>query len=249
MSLTKLYLRRPYASHGGWLCFLLPLALLTSDLHAHNELPACDASEGLRNLLIVASIGMSLETLCILFNYSVDAGTLGKRIVNLLPGIITTICFALVYGVMWSTSAIAAFLITALYHQVYIRIMRGLPKTFTFGEAAILVQGLMLFVMNAIIHLWDLSFSQPKPLTDFAQLNAIMLSALISLLVVCVLLALVPILRKPVPFYLLMVLLFVAVTCVPVTKPLPLIALLGFLFKDQKRVSSSQKNGRTICFY
>lgn len=188
---------------------------------------------------------MSLETLCILFSYSVDAGTLGKRIVNLLPGIITTICFALVYGVMWSTSA---FLITALYHQVYIRIMRGLPKTFTFGEAAILVQGLMLFVMNAIIHLWDLSFSQPKPLTDFAQLNAIMLSALISLLVVCLLLALVPPLRKPVPFYLLMVLLFVAVTCVPVTKPLPLIALLGFLFKDQKRVSSSLKSDRRYVF-
>lgn len=181
---------------------------------------------------------MCLETLCFLFNSSVDAGVLGKRIVNLLPGTITTLCFALVYNIMWTTSVISAFLITAFYQQAYIRLMRGLPKTFTFGEAAILVQGLVLFVINAIIRLCELSLSPSKPPTDFAQLNGIMLSALMSLLVVCVLLALAHSLRKPAPFYLLMVLLLVAVTCAPVTKPLPLVALLGYLFKDQKRVSS-----------
>lgn len=228
---------RPYASPGGWLCFLLPLALLTSYLHAHKALPACDTSDGAHSFLIVAAIGMCLRTVCFLFNAYVDTGTLSRHIICLLPSIVISLCLGLLHDIPWITSAISGFVITALYQYVYISVLCGLPKTFTLGEAAILVQGLVLFVLNTLIRLYELSTMPSKDSNEFAQLNALMISALLFLLVVCLALALVRPLRKPVPFYLLMVLLALAVTCAPVTKPLPLIALLGFIFRDQKRVS------------
>lgn len=193
-------------------------------------------------------MGMCLRTLCFLFNSNVDTGTLSRRIISLFPGIVITLCLGLLHDLPWITSAISGFLITALYQHVYISVLRGLPHTFTLGEAAILVQGLVLFVLNTLFRLYELCTSPSKDSNEFAQLNAIMLSALLSLLIVCVLLALVRALRKPVPFYLLMVLLVVAVTCAPVTKPLPLIALLGFLFRDQKRVSASHERLTNIPF-
>lgn len=180
---------------------------------------------------------MCLRTVCFLLNAYVDTGTLSRHIICLLPSIVISLCLGLLHDIPWITSAISGFVITALYQYVYISVLCGLPKTFTLGEAAILVQGLVLFVLNSLIRLYEFGTMPSKDSNEFAQLNALMISALLFLLLVCLALALVRPLRKPVPFYLLMVLLAVAVTCAPVTKPLPLIALLGFLFRDQKRVS------------
>lgn len=96
-----------------------------------------------------------------------------------------------------------------------------------------MVQGVLLFGLNAIFRIWTL------PSTDFNQLNDIMISALLCLLLVCLSLYLVRFMRKTLLFYMLMALLLVAVTCAPVTRPLPLIALLEFLFKDPLRVSET----------
>lgn len=158
-----------------------------------------------------------------------------ERASNLLPGIATSLWLTLLLDITWPFALIAGLLLIRLYQHVYISVLRGLPQTFTFGEAAILVQGLVLFLLNASFRLW----SDPKPASDFGQLNAIMQSALVSLLCACVLLALLRFLRQPLPFYLLMLLLLAAVTCAPVTQPLPLIALLQFMFKEQIRVSGA----------
>ncbi|XP_017865758.1 PREDICTED: dolichol kinase isoform X1 [Drosophila arizonae] len=217
-------LPRHSASAGGWLCLLLPAALVTSYLHAQ---PECGATDAVHRLLIAAAIGMCLRTLTFLLTSYVKAATSIQFILNhLLPGIVSSLCV----DRSWPFALPTGLLITSIYHFVYVKVFRGLPRTFTFGEAAIMVQGVLLFVLNAICRLWTL------PSTDFNQLNAIMTSALLCLLLVCVALHLVRFLRKPLPFYMLMVLLLLAVTCAPVTRPLPLIALLEFLLKDPLRL-------------
>lgn len=229
---------RPLASNGSWLCLLLPLALVINYLRAHTI--ACITSYGVQRFLIVIAIGTCIKTLCFLINSRVNAGLPIKSVINLLPGTVTSLCFCLLPEIPWILSVIAGFLITTLYQRVYLSVLREFPKTFSYGEAAILVQGLILFILNATIRIYALFALKAKPETDFGQLNAIMLSALICLLVVCVLLIAVPSLRKPVPFYLLMGLLAVAVTCAPVTKPMPLIALFRFIVSDLKRVSNTR---------
>ncbi|KAL7738325.1 hypothetical protein ACLKA6_006650 [Drosophila palustris] len=227
---------RPLASNGSWLCLLLPLALAISYLHSLTTTASaeCNTSNAVHRFLIVIAIGTCVRTLCFLLNACVKTGTLVKSAINLLPGTVTSLCFALLPETSWILSIVAGFLITALYQHVYLCVLRGFPRTFTFGEAAILVQGLIIFLLNAASRIYN--YTMPATVTDFGQLNAVMQSALICLLLVCVLLTLLPRLRKPVPFYLLMGLLAVGVTCAPVTKPLPLIALLRFIFSDQKRL-------------
>ncbi|XP_030558091.1 dolichol kinase [Drosophila novamexicana] len=225
-------LPRPHASTGGWLCLLLPTALITSYLHTQTASPACPPTDAVHQLLIAVAIGMCLRTLFFLLSSYLKTGPLIERASNLLPGIATSLWLTLLLDITWPFALIAGLLLIRLYQHVYISVLRGLPQTFTFGEAAILVQGLVLFLLNASFRLW----SDPKPASDFGQLNAIMQSALVSLLCACVLLALLRFLRQPLPFYLLMLLLLAAVTCAPVTQPLPLIALLQFMFKEQIRL-------------
>ncbi|KAH8369686.1 hypothetical protein KR093_000603, partial [Drosophila rubida] len=227
---------RPDASSGAWLSLLLPVALAISYLHSHTTTPACSTSDALHLYQIVIAVGTCLKTLCYLLSSTLTTSVIFKWLINRLPGFVTSLCFALQPETNWPLSFIAGFLITTIYQYVYNSVMRGLPKTFTYGEAAILVQGLVLFVLNATSRIYALFALQAKPITDFGQLNAIMQSALLCLVLVCVLLALVPVLRKPLPFYLLMGLLLLAVTCAPVTQPLPLQALLNFILNDSKRV-------------
>ncbi|XP_064542989.1 dolichol kinase [Drosophila montana] len=229
-------LPRPYASTGGWLCLLLPTALITSYLHTQTATPACAPTDAVHRLLIAVAIGMCLRTHCFLLTSYLKTGLLIERASSLLPGIATSLWMTLLLDMTWPFALIAGLLVIRLYQHVYMSVLRGLPQTFTFGEAAILVQGLVLFLLNAICRLWALLTSEPQPATDFGQLNAIMQSALICLLFVCVMLALVRFLRQPLPFYVLMLLLLAAVTCAPVTKPLPLIALLQFMFKEHIRL-------------
>ncbi|EDW00989.1 GH20708 [Drosophila grimshawi] len=222
----------PVASNGGWLCLLLPTALATSYLHTNKE---CSNLDAVHQLLIVAAFGMCLETLWFLLNSIVkDVPCIGLMKYLLKSVIITTIWFILLPKTSWISLIVVGFIVPHFYQHIYIRVLRGLPKTFTYGEAAILVQGLLLFVLNAICRL-ALELSS-NPTTDFGQLNRIMQSALMLLLLVCTLLAVVPPLRQPLPCYVLLLLLVAAVTCAPVTQPLPLIALLQFLVSDQKRL-------------
>ncbi|KAH8415776.1 hypothetical protein KR222_000845, partial [Zaprionus bogoriensis] len=229
---------RPHASPGGWLCLLLPLALLTSYLQAHKTTPpACAAAhDAVHLLLLVSALGMCLRTLCFLFNSSLQPAALSAHVINLLPGIVSSVGYTLLCELKWQAAAICGFLVPALYQCVYMRVMRGLPQTFTLGEASILVQGLLLFVLNALARICMLSTKLETPATDYEQLNAIMQSALLCLLLLCLLLVWLPALRQPLPFYLLLALLGVAVTCAPVTTPLPLWALLAFLCADHKRL-------------
>ncbi|XP_030385369.1 dolichol kinase [Scaptodrosophila lebanonensis] len=230
---SQAILPRPSASSGGWLCFLMPLAFATRYLHT----PPCDATADLHKLLTVAATGICVETLCFFVYMFVDTGILIKCLISLLPGAITSVIYVVALDTSWAYALAAGFLITVLYQHCYICVLRALPYTFSFGEAAVLVQGLVLFVLNATYRLYELLVLETKPLSDFDQLNAIMLNALISLLIFCVLLAVVRPLRKPVPFYLSLAVLAVVVTCTPVTKPLPLIALLNFIFREQKRLN------------
>ncbi|EDW48165.1 dolichol kinase [Drosophila sechellia] len=226
---------RPNAGPGGWLCLLLPLALTVRLLH--HATPACKDQARMQWLLTVAAGGMALETLCFFIYAFVKTGILVKCLVSLLPGVATSLSFYLLVDTSLTFAIIVGFVMTSAYQQIYIYTLRGFQRSFTYGEASVFVQGLVLFALSAIHRLGGFFCGGSWPSEEFETLDMIMVSALFCLLVFCVALVLFPSLRKPYRFYLWTLLLLLAVTCMPVTRPLPLLALVQFLLRDQERLA------------
>ncbi|KAH8253881.1 hypothetical protein KR032_007470 [Drosophila birchii] len=224
---------RPNAGLGAWLCLLLPLALGVRLLHSP---PGCQDEAQMQWILTVSAGGMALETLCFFIYAFIKTGILVKCLVSLLPGVITSLCFCLLADTSLMFALFVGFLMTAAYQQIYIYTLRGFKHSFSYGEASVFVQGLVLFAMSAIHRFSGLFCAGSWATGDFDQLNMIMVNALFWLLVFCVALITLASLRKPLPFYLLFGVLLMAVTCAPVTQALPVIHLLQFLLRDQKRL-------------
>ncbi|KAH8366301.1 hypothetical protein KR200_006259 [Drosophila serrata] len=225
---------RPNAGLGAWLCLLLPLALGVRLLHSP---PGCQDEAQMQWILTVSAGGMALETLCFFIYAFIKTGILVKCLVSLLPGVITSMCFCLLADTSLTFALSVGFVMTASYQQIYIYTLRGFKNSFTYGEASVFVQGLVLFVMSAIYRFSGLFCDGSWATEDFDKLNMIMVNALFWLLVFCVALITLPSLRKPVSLYLSFGVLVSAVTCMPVTQPLPLINLIQFLLRDQNRLS------------
>ncbi|XP_017044635.1 dolichol kinase [Drosophila ficusphila] len=225
---------RPNAGPGGWLCLLLPLALAVRLL---NSPPGCKDAERMQWILTVSAAGMALETLCFFVYAFVKTGILVKCLVSLLPGVATSLSFYMLADTSLSFAIIVGFLMTASYQQIYIYTLKGFEKSFTYGEASVLIQGLVLFAMSATHKLSGFLCGGSWPTDEFETLNMIMVNALFWLLVFCLALVAFPSLRKPYCFYLWMFQLIVAVTCMPVTKPLPLLTLIQFIIQDRDRLA------------
>ncbi|XP_036330264.1 dolichol kinase isoform X2 [Rhagoletis pomonella] len=202
---------RPNTSPGYWLCMLLPLALASNLVHKVR----CTENISTHGMLTIAAVGMCVESLCF-FLY--------------------IFCKAALLQQPWSYGLFWGFVTTFSYQNSYVRVMRACPACFSFGEAAVLVQGLMLFILNVILKLPNTLFSN-QIRSDFDDLNVIMMFALFYLFAVCCLLAAANILRTTVCFYPLIFLFAITVTCSPITNPIPLITLLNFILKDKARLN------------
>jgi len=76
----------------------------------------------------------------------------------------TSITFAVIVG----------FLMTSSYQQIYIYTLRGFKGSFTYGEASVFVQGLVLFATSAIHQLGGFLCGGSWPTDEFETLNMIM---------------------------------------------------------------------------
>ncbi|XP_011207982.1 dolichol kinase isoform X3 [Bactrocera dorsalis] len=222
---------RPNASPGYWLCLLLPLAFASNLIHENK----CNAQFSTQPILTIAAIGMSIDTLCLFLYIFCKTGLLLKLFISFVPGFITTILYKVLLQQSWSYGLFWGFIITFTYQKTYIRVLRGLPGCFSFGEASILVQGLMLFLLNVILKFFTLLLKTENRST-FEDLNIIMMCALTYLLAICGLLSAAKVLRGPTYFYALMFILVTGVTSTPITDPVPITFLLNFIFQDQVRV-------------
>ncbi|XP_067629562.1 dolichol kinase-like isoform X2 [Eurosta solidaginis] len=222
---------RPIASPGHWLCMLLPLAF-ASNLLQNNR---CNEEITTQFTLTIAAIGMCVESLCFFLYMFYKTSLLLKLVVAFVPGLFTTLLYKVLLQLSWSYGLFLGFVTTFCYQNTYIRVMRGFPGSFSLGEAAVLVQGLMLFLFNTMLKVPNI-VNATKVRSDFEQLNVIMMCALSYLFAVCWLLAVANVFRMKIYFYILMLLLAIGVTCTPITKPIPIIALLKFIRKDEVRI-------------
>lgn len=124
--------------------------------------------------LTIAASGMALESLCFYVYAFVKTGILVKCLVSLLPGAVTSVCFYFLAKTSPLFSVVVGFLLTVSYQHLYISTMRGFEKSFTYGEASVFVQGLVLFALSALHHFWELFRDGTCDADDFENLNKIM---------------------------------------------------------------------------
>lgn len=125
-------------------------------------------------ILTVSAGGMALETICFFIYAFIKTGILVKCLVSLLPGVITSVCFCLLADTSLAFAFLVGFVMTASYQQIYIYTLRGFEKSFTYGEASVFVQGLVLFAMSAIDRFSGLFCEGPWATDEFDKLNMIM---------------------------------------------------------------------------
>lgn len=221
---------RPNASPGYWLSCLLPLAFVVTN----NRTRTCSSEGDFFLILTIVSIGMLMQSLTFFACLAIAPGRYLKLFFALSPGVITHLQLQYwtqqTYGVCLAVGLGA----TLGYQYVYVRVLKGFPKTCSLGEASILVQGVVLFVINGFYKIPI--YLNSKPTDDFGQISAIMTGALLCLLVISWLIATFKILRGVVLFYITMIALVGAVCTIPVTKDLPIIAVIQFILSDKRRV-------------
>ncbi|XP_075166599.1 dolichol kinase [Haematobia irritans] len=228
---------RPLASPGYWLCGLLPLAMCVTYWTTTNDPKRCsDIPEHFKLITLTAA------TICIqnvsFFIYLVLQAKLYKWLIVFVPFVGGACIFKYGLGMTWWLSSLWTVFIDVVFQRCYIQAMRDLPKSFTYGEASILTQGVILFLMNTLISGYRLIIDQPsaEQLGDLRTLSTIMMFALLWLLIVCTSLLACQFLRKPFIFYPIMITFVAAATLAPVTKPIPVIAVFEFIFRDKLRL-------------
>ncbi|XP_065369637.1 dolichol kinase [Calliphora vicina] len=227
---------RPRASPGYWLCCLLPLALVVGHYTTIRNQTQCPDMPVNYKIVTIISVALCIQTISFFVYLNLQA-KLYKWLIVFIPFICGTGIFKVFLNESWTWSLLWTLAATIFYQRCYILVMRYMPMSFTYGEASILVQGILLFAINCMLILngW-LCENAHHVFGDLANLNVIMMFALLWLLVVCILLAVFKCLRQPLLFYPLMAIFALGATLSPVTKPLPIVFLFKFIFRDSKRL-------------
>lgn len=66
------------------------------------------------------------------------------------------ICNNIVHFLGVIFSAFSGFITTAIYHGLFLFILRKMPKSFSYGEASIVLQGFVIFLTNLYFKLIDI---------------------------------------------------------------------------------------------
>ncbi|XP_059607800.1 dolichol kinase [Phlebotomus argentipes] len=221
--------RRPNAGNGAWLCCLVPLALLV------NAWTHPKSSSLLYKVSGFIGFGLFLQTAEIIFKLSC------RRVIGiinvptkLLPGIACSllIWFLLEDSLIFTLCALPCCLI---YNSLYISLLQRMPRSFSLGEAAIVSQGLAIFLFGAGIKIFDAL--QDPSMFEMEQMTAILSVAILAVLLLILLLHVSSCCRHPLVFLILLTLWLLLTGFTPVTDPLPVILVASFIILDIGRLS------------
>ena len=166
---------RSNASPGYWLCCLLPLALVVGYTRSLKEQIQCPDLSINYKIITIISIALCIQTISFFVYLNMQA-KLYKWLIVFVPFISGTWIFKVFLNAPWSWSLLWVSLAAIFYQRCYIRVMRDLPMSFTYGEASVLVQGIVLFVINCLLILNGTICGQTTTiLGDLTNLNIIMM--------------------------------------------------------------------------
>lgn len=215
------------SSHGLWLSSLLFLAYLQTILRNPKTIQLN------YEITTVILFGLMLQSFEIFTRFMGDKQPVYVRVIlKITPSCLTAILINQILDQDVMFSLITTISSMLVYHLTLIYILKTMTRSFTFGEATIVVQGFTVFLYNCFLSLPNIN----RASTLIDQLDIILQLGLLGVLFIIAVTHFIPRLRSWYLFYPLFV--FVAFTLCVTTLDgkFALTILLDFVFNDIERV-------------
>lgn len=141
-----------------------------------------------------------------------------------------------------SILVIAGWPVLLGYGQLYGALLSNFPQSFTLGEASVIAQGLVLFLVNALILHLPRAVSYP---VSFSAESLHCLTLIIENGVLWILLLILvlkfghKLFKNVIVFGILFGCTVLGISLSPITDPVPLHCIIDFILQDQERVRNS----------
>lgn len=219
---------RPNAGNGVWLSGLLLLAFLQTILRNPGTV---HLSYDLSTFLL---LGTFLQTLEAFFTFAHDGTNFVVALIfKLVPSLVTSSLLHLVLNQEITFSIMTALIVMCVYRFTLIQSMKSLPLSFTFGEASIVTQGLVVFLYNCYLQLPFLDQSK----SPYEDLTRVLQVGLLGVCVITLATHFISVFKTCFMFYLLLLAVSAAICIVPIKDKLAVTILINFIFNDIERVA------------
>lgn len=153
-------------------------------------------------------------------------------VTKLIPRVTTSLLLHLVlqHGIVFSF--VTGFTVLIIYRFSFATVLKSLPASFTLGEAAIVTQGVIIFLYHCFL---TLPFLDEVKATN--EINIVLQIGLVGVAVIVASISLIPSFRKCITFYCLLTSVIVGVCIAPIGNKLAATILITFVFNDIERIA------------
>lgn len=241
---------RPSAGNGLWLAYLLPLTYMINTAKLNKQVDFDF------KITTIISFGLMLQSTEIYCKLACERNSkILNALTKLLPGAFTSFLVWICLLQEVPFSMICGFGSCLLYDLLYVYLMKALPRSFTLGEAAVVTQGIVIFLFNAFLQLPSYWIGEEILEKEMDKMKPVLQIWLIGLMSLITLIHFIPLLRRPFLIYPLLILFAVIMIALPTPDRMPQIyCLINIIVRDNERVRSylfiaknfSQKSSFTI---
>lgn len=175
---------------------------------------------------------MTFQSLGIFINFTFDQiRFFYKLTIKILPSIITATLLWVILGQEIIYSVITGVVVIQLYNQILFKLLQSLPKSFTYGEGAIVSQGLVIFLYNCFLQLPNMSNATEL----HQQLISILQLGLLGVMLLVLSVYYIPFLKNWQLFYLQLLVICTSLCLTVIDNHYAITILWNFVFKDLER--------------
>lgn len=188
----------------------------------------------------IISFGLLLQTVAIYCKlFREKPSFLFNILTTSIPGIFTSFLVWICLKQTEVFSMICGIGTTLVYNFLYIYVLQKMPKSFTLGEGAVIVQGVTIFLFNAFLQLP--SYYMKNEIVRTTELNtmkSILQIGMLGIFLLITITYMIPLLQNWILFYLLLLSFIGLMISIPDSHNVPQIyTLIDFMTKDNERVS------------
>lgn len=186
----------------------------------------------------IISFGLLVQTVAIFCKLMTEKSSFFfNAFTKMLPGAFTSFLVWICLKQTKVFSVICGFGTTLVFNFLYLYVLRVLPKSFTLGEGAVVMQGVTLFLFNAFLQLPSHYVSYESSTNELDTMKPVLQIGLLGIFVLISLIHLIPILQRWILFYPLLLSFVGLMIALPDPKMMPQIyVLIDFMMKDNERV-------------
>lgn len=174
---------------------------------------------------------MTLQSVVTILNLAYDIKLSFKILIKAIPAVIISSLLTTVLNQELTFSILTGFTVMAIYNFMLIKLLRSMPRSFTYGEGCIVAQGLIVFLYNCFLQLPYLSTATLLR----EQLNIILQLGLLSVLFLILVTYFVPFLRNWILFYSMLIFICMTLCFTTINNKYAVQILWNFIFKDFER--------------